>query len=148
MTQAYIEGFCKTAEAYGVDPDALIKQALGPIGLLKLAPKALSAAKAMKAVRNLGWAPPQSLLRKGMDTSVMKNLSTLARRGDTADTLRTADSLYNKAIAAARAAGASPTQPSSSFTLREAPKGWLANARKVKLRKFLNRTYPGYDAGF
>lgn len=27
MTQAYIVGFCKTAEAYGVDPDALINAA-------------------------------------------------------------------------------------------------------------------------
>ena len=30
MTDAYIQGFCKTAEAYGVDPEQLIKYAADP----------------------------------------------------------------------------------------------------------------------
>lgn len=29
MTDAYIQGFCKTAEAYGVDPEQLVKVAIG-----------------------------------------------------------------------------------------------------------------------
>jgi hypothetical protein len=34
MTQAYIEGFCKAAEAYGVDPQKLMKAAALPTAFL------------------------------------------------------------------------------------------------------------------
>ena len=38
MTDAYIKGFCKTAAAAGIDPEALVKQALGkaPTGINRL----------------------------------------------------------------------------------------------------------------
>lgn len=155
MTDAYIEGFCKTAKEHGVDPEALMKYA-NPMAMLRAVPKAFSAAKAMRAAANLGWSAPKALSRQGLGHSVLKNISVLGQRADKADKLRTADSLYNKATSVARDAGSRP-QPTSvspdryaadgAILLKQAPKGPLAK-RTSRLREFIQRAFPGYDAGF
>ena len=53
MTQAYYEGFRKTAEEYGVDSTALIKFALNPKAVSMVPKAVVTVSKALKNIKRL-----------------------------------------------------------------------------------------------
>ena len=63
MTDAYIEGFCKTAEEHGVDPDALMKVAAGRISMDKL----YELLRTGRTFRRVAQPSAEDAARKGLD---------------------------------------------------------------------------------
>lgn len=63
MTDAYIEGFCKTTDAHGVDPDALMKVAAGRISMDKL----YELLRTGRKFRRVAQPSAEDAARKGLD---------------------------------------------------------------------------------
>ena len=95
MTKAYIEGFCKTAEEYGVDPEALMKEAGIPqaylpknIGktIMRYTPRSLFGAGNIKALKEVAsnpatpaYGPARDLLAKALSAANMRRDTEIAR---------------------------------------------------------------------
>ena len=95
MTEAYIEGFCKTAEEYGVDPEALMKEAGIPqaylpknIGktIMRYTPRSLFGADNIKALKEVAsnpatcaHGPARDLLAQALNAANAKRNIALSR---------------------------------------------------------------------
>lgn len=100
MTEAYIEGFCKMAEACGVDPNTLLqKEALAPVVLSKALLRALKLRGKTKALRAIG-GPGVSVQRMGVyGDSVVDDALALANRMYKADAIQKTRRALSRALA-------------------------------------------------